>query len=109
MDETCHTKPIPDQICVCPTDQMICDHSKGCLCKEGGDCGGGQRLLDLTKAIPLQEENENSNHGATVAIVLSVLSLGMISHKKSLITIFGHKCNHEIKNFIKKFKGKFFL
>ena len=25
--------------------------------------------------------------------------LGMISHKKSLITIFGHK--HEIKNFIK--------
>ena len=27
--------------------------------------------------------------------------LGMISHKKSLITIFGH--NHEIKNFIKKF------
>ena len=27
------------------------------------------------------------------------LNLGMISHKKSLITIFGHK--HEIKNFIK--------
>ena len=27
--------------------------------------------------------------------------LGMISHKKSLLTIFGHK--HEIKNFIKKF------
>ena len=27
--------------------------------------------------------------------------LGMISHKKSIITIFGHK--HEIKNFIKKF------
>ena len=27
--------------------------------------------------------------------------LGMISHKKSLITIFSHK--HEIKNFIKKF------
>jgi len=27
--------------------------------------------------------------------------LGMISHKKSLITIFGHK--HKIKNFIKKF------
>jgi len=79
VDETCHTKPIPDQICVCPTDQMICDHSKGCLCKEGGDCGGGQRLLDLTKAIPLQEENENSNHGATVAIVLSVLSLAFIS------------------------------
>ena len=29
------------------------------------------------------------------------LDLGMISHKKSLITIFGHK--HKIKNFIKKF------
>ena len=28
-------------------------------------------------------------------------SLGMISHKESLITIFGHK--HEIKNFIEKF------
>ena len=28
-------------------------------------------------------------------------SIGMISHKKSLITIFGHK--HKIKNFIKKF------
>ena len=27
--------------------------------------------------------------------------IGMISHKKSLITIFGHK--HKIKNFIKKF------
>ena len=27
--------------------------------------------------------------------------LGMISHKKSLITIFGHK--HKILNFIKKF------
>ena len=27
--------------------------------------------------------------------------LGMISHKKSQITIFGHK--HKIKNFIKKF------
>ena len=27
-------------------------------------------------------------------------TLGMISHKKSLITIFGHK--HKIKNFIKK-------
>ena len=27
--------------------------------------------------------------------------LGMISHKKSLITIFGHK--HKIKNFIKNF------
>ena len=28
------------------------------------------------------------------------LEVGKISHKKSLITIFGHK--HEIKNFIKK-------
>ena len=30
-----------------------------------------------------------------------IVVLGMISHKKSLITIFGHK--HEIKNFSKKF------
>ena len=30
----------------------------------------------------------------------SVMNLGMISHKKLLITIFGHK--HKIKNFIKK-------
>ena len=30
-----------------------------------------------------------------------VLKLGMISHKMSLITIFGHK--HKIKNIIKKF------
>ena len=29
------------------------------------------------------------------------MGLGMISHKKSLITIFGHK--HKIKNFIKNF------
>ena len=33
--------------------------------------------------------------------VLFRKELGMISHKKSLITIFGHK--HKIKNFIKKF------
>ena len=33
-----------------------------------------------------------------------VYSLGIISHKKSLITIFGHK--HKMKNFIKK--GAFF-
>ena len=32
--------------------------------------------------------------------VEEVRRLGMISHKKSLITVFGHK--HEIKNFIKK-------
>ena len=31
----------------------------------------------------------------------SIHDLGMISHKKSLITIFGHK--HKIKNFITKF------
>lgn len=33
-----------------------------------------------------------------------LLRLGMISHKKSVITIFGHK--HKIKNFIKKFNPK---
>ena len=33
------------------------------------------------------------------ALVTTALALGMISHKKSLITIFRHK--HKIKNFIK--------
>ena len=32
---------------------------------------------------------------------LGTLLIGMISHKKLLITVFGHK--HKIKNFIKKF------
>ena len=39
--------------------------------------------------------------GGAFQVSLSQLQLGMISHKKSLITIFGHK--HKIKNFIKKF------
>ena len=42
-----------------------------------GDCGGGQRLLDLASAAPLEEQNQDSNHGATVAIVLSVLFLAI--------------------------------
>ena len=42
----------------------------------------------------------------TLAVLLKpdeacTISLGMISHKMSLITIFGHK--HKIKNFITKF------
>ena len=77
VDDVCHTEPIPDQICVCPTDQMICDHSKGCLCKENSDCGRGLRLNDLTQAIPLLEQDQDSQHGATVAIVLSVLFLAI--------------------------------
>jgi hypothetical protein len=35
----------------------------------------------------------------TITTIISVI-IGMISHKKSLITIFGHK--HKIKNFIQK-------
>ena len=98
MDEICYTQPIADQICVCATDQMICDHSKGCLCKVGGDCGGGQRLLDLTRASPLEEQDQNSNHGATVAIVLSVLFLSgtiiiliMIYYRRRLKVSFDRK------------------
>ena len=61
------------------------------------------------------EHKTKSNHMMTNMNMWSVLILGiallvtgelfeflgMISHKKSLITIFGH--NHGIKNFIKKF------
>ena len=50
----------------------------------------------------------NRGHGGPDNPLASLLSLGggastlgMISHKKSLITIFGHK--HKIKNFIKNF------
>ena len=41
--------------------------------------------------------------GATDSAVpcAQMLNLGMVSHKKSLMTIFGHK--YEIKNFIEKF------
>ena len=38
---------------------------------------------------------------ATMYAAEAQMHLGMISHKKPLITIFGHK--HNIKNFIKKF------
>ena len=44
------------------------------MCKEGGDCGGGQRLLDLTNAAPLED---NASNSGTVAIVLSVLFLAV--------------------------------
>ena len=55
---------------------MTCDHIKGCICKENGDCGGGQRLLDLTRAAPLDQDSEyQMSHSSTVAIVLSVLFL----------------------------------
>jgi len=79
VDQICYTKPIepPKTYCVCPTDQMTCDQSIGCICKKDGDCGGGQRLLDLASAAPLEEQNQDSNHGATVAIVLSVLFLAI--------------------------------
>ena len=80
MDGTCHTDPIdgPDP-CICANDQMICDHIKGCICKENGDCGGGQRLLDLTRAAPLDQDTVGMNHSSTVAIVLSVLFLTLLT------------------------------
>ena len=47
----------------------------GCICKEDGDCGGGQRLLDLTRAAPLGDSETSNSHSSTVAIVLSVVFL----------------------------------
>ena len=37
VDQICYTKPIepPKTYCVCPTDQMTCDQSIGCICKKG--------------------------------------------------------------------------
>ena len=59
---------------------MTCDHIKGCVCKENGDCGGGQRLLDLTRAAPLDANSDGSiSHSSTVAIVLSVLFLTIVT------------------------------
>jgi len=80
VDGTCHTEPIegPDP-CICANDQMICDHIKGCICKENGDCGGGQRLLDLTRAAPLDQDTVGMSHSSTVAIVLSVLFLTLLT------------------------------
>ena len=48
------------------------------MCKEGGDCGGGQRLLDLTRAAPLDQDTENTR-SSTVAIVLSVVFLTLVT------------------------------
>lgn len=75
MDEVCHTQPIDPQVCICSSDQMTCDHLKGCVCKEDGDCGGGQRYLDLQRAAPLDQGNDSNSHSKTVAVVLSVLFL----------------------------------
>ena len=49
--------------------------------------------IDYTKA-------EYNPLGA-IGVIGGSSELGMISHEKSLITIFGHK--HKIKNFIKNF------
>jgi len=75
VDDVCHTSPVDPDVCICSSDQMICDHIKGCICKEDGDCGGGQRLLDLTRAAPLGDSETSNSHSSTVAIVLSVVFL----------------------------------
>ena len=49
----------------------------------------------------LQQNVEGSSVGTLSNDSSNIVELGMISHKKSLITIFVHK--HKIKNFIKKF------
>jgi len=79
VDDTCHTTPVDPDVCICSSDQMICDHIKGCMCKEGGDCGGGQRLLDLTRAAPLGDQETSDSHSSTVAIVLSVVFLTLVT------------------------------
>ena len=57
-----------------------------------------QRILQL-----IDEDEVNLQYAVAITYGLQLLRslIGMISHKKSLITIFGQK--HEIKNFIKKF------
>ena len=59
------------------------------------DCG-----KDLASVQTLQRKHEGVERDLA-ALEDKVSMLGMISHKKSLITIFGHK--KKIKNFIKKF------
>ena len=60
---------------------------------------------DLDDALSIEKlENGNFKVGVHIAdvsyFVKTNTKLGMFSHKKSLITIFGHK--HEIKNFSKQ-------
>ena len=59
------------------------------------DCG-----KDLASVQTLQRKHEGVERDLA-ALEDKVSMLGKISHKKSLITIFGHK--HKIKNFNKKF------
>ena len=54
-----------------------------------------------TPAGSMPEEVFDAKTGIFVKPEAEPETLGMISHKKSLLTIFGQK--HEIKNFIKKF------
>ena len=50
---------------------------------------------------PIASANQYLANDAGLTCLTLACKLGMISHKKSLITIFGHK--HKITNFIKKF------
>ena len=31
VDDVCHTSPVDPDLCICSSDQMICDHIKGML------------------------------------------------------------------------------
>ena len=52
------------------------------------------------KSLTQELAEASANHVFSHSLTTFKDELGMISHKKSLITIFGHK--HKIKNFIKK-------
>ena len=67
-------------------------------------CGGfdGISSLDTVERYdPDLDEWKNIARMTKNRSAAGVVHLGMISHKKSRKTIFGHK--HKIKNFIKKF------